>query len=88
MLVRDISFITIPIYARLLSPEQLGEVKIYDSWLQIAVMAMICLLFKPWGQNMVGKWEAICRHGMCSICWRQRLSVLPAKQYCLSSWEF
>lgn len=46
MLVRGISFITTPIYTRLLSTEQFGEVRVYDSWLQIAVPIMSLCLWK------------------------------------------
>ena len=46
MLVRGISFLSTPIYTRLMSTEQIGIVKIYDSWLQIAVPFMSLCLWK------------------------------------------
>ena len=44
MLIRGISFATTPIYTRLLSTEQFGQIRVYESWLQIAVPIMsLCL---------------------------------------------
>ena len=34
MLIRGISFATTPIYTRLLSTEQFGQIRVYESWLQ------------------------------------------------------
>ena len=46
MLVRGISFITTPVFTRLLSTEQFGQVRVYESWLQIAVPIMSLCLWK------------------------------------------
>lgn len=46
ILVRGISFITTPLYTRLLSTEQFGEIRVYESWLQIAVPIMSLCLWK------------------------------------------
>lgn len=46
ILVRGISFITTPIYTRLLSTEQFGQIRVYESWLQIAVPIMSLCLWK------------------------------------------
>lgn len=46
LLVRGISFLTTPIYTRLLSTEQFGEIRVYESWLMIAVPIMSLCLWK------------------------------------------
>lgn len=46
LLVRGVTFITTPIYTRLLSTEQFGEIRVYESWLQIAVPIMSLCLWK------------------------------------------
>lgn len=46
MLVRGITFLTTPIFTRLLSTEQFGEIRVYESWLQIAVPIMSLCLWK------------------------------------------
>lgn len=46
LLVRGISFITTPVYTRLLSTEQFGQIRVYESWLQIAVPVMSLCLWK------------------------------------------
>lgn len=46
MLVRGVSFLTTPIFTRLLSTEQFGQVRVYESWLQIAVPIMSLCLWK------------------------------------------
>lgn len=46
ILVRGISFITTPVYTRLLSTEQFGQIRVYESWLQIAVPVMSLCLWK------------------------------------------
>ncbi|MGN0355578.1 MAG: lipopolysaccharide biosynthesis protein [Muricoprocola sp.] len=46
ILVRGISFITTPVFTRLLSTEQFGQIRVYESWLQIAVPVMSLCLWK------------------------------------------
>lgn len=46
LFVRGITFITTPIYTRLLSTAQYGEVRVYESWLLIAVPVMSLCLWK------------------------------------------
>lgn len=46
ILVRAISFITTPVFTRLLSTEQFGQIRVYESWLQIAVPIMSLCLWK------------------------------------------
>lgn len=46
LLIRGISFITTPLYTRLLSTEQFGQIRVYESWLQIAVPIMSLCLWK------------------------------------------
>lgn len=46
ILVRGISFLTTPIYTRLVSTSQYGEIRIYESWLLIAVPVMSLCLYR------------------------------------------
>ena len=46
ILIRGITFITTPVFTRLLSTEQFGEIRVYESWLQIAVPIMSLCLWK------------------------------------------
>ncbi|SEG19005.1 Membrane protein involved in the export of O-antigen and teichoic acid [Eubacterium ruminantium] len=46
ILVRGISFLTTPIYTRLVSTAQYGEIRIYESWLLIAVPVMSLCLYR------------------------------------------
>lgn len=46
LLIRGITFLTTPILTRLLSTEQLGQIRVYESWLQIAMPVMSLCLWK------------------------------------------
>lgn len=46
LLVRGITFIITPIYTRLVSTEQFGELRVYDSWLLIVVPIMSLCLYR------------------------------------------
>lgn len=46
LFVRGITFITTPIYTRLLTTAQYGEVRVYESWLLIAAPVMSLCLWK------------------------------------------
>lgn len=46
LFIRGISFITTPLYTRLLTTAQYGQIKVYESWLLIAVPVMSLCLWK------------------------------------------
>ena len=46
VLVRGITFLTTPVYTRLVSTEQYGVIRIYESWLLIAVPVMSLCLYR------------------------------------------
>lgn len=46
LLVRGLTFLTTPIYTRLLSTTQYGEIRVYESWLLIAAPIMSLCLWK------------------------------------------
>lgn len=46
LFVRGITFLTTPIYTRLLSTAQYGEIRVYESWLLIAAPVMSLCLWK------------------------------------------
>lgn len=46
LLVRGITFLTTPIYTRLVSTTQYGQIRIYESWLLIAVPVMSLCLYR------------------------------------------
>ena len=46
LFIRGISFLTTPLYTRLLSTAQYGQIKVYESWLLIAVPVMSLCLWK------------------------------------------
>ncbi|MDO4522280.1 MAG: polysaccharide biosynthesis C-terminal domain-containing protein [Eubacteriales bacterium] len=46
LLVRGITFLTTPIYTRLLSQEQYADIRLYESWLLIAVPTLSLCLWK------------------------------------------
>lgn len=46
LIVRGISFLTTPIYTRLVSTAQYGEIRVYESWLLITVPIMSLCLYR------------------------------------------
>lgn len=46
LFIRGITFLTTPIYTRLLSKAQYGEIRVYESWLLIMVPVMSLCLFR------------------------------------------
>ena len=46
LFIRGLTFLTTPIYTRLLSTAQYGEIRIYESWLLIMVPVMSLCLFR------------------------------------------
>ncbi len=51
---RGIAYITTPLYTRLLSPEQYGQVSIYLTWFQVfGIIAMFCLSYGVFNNGMV-----------------------------------
>lgn len=46
LFIRGISFLTTPLYTRLLTTAQYGQIKVYESWLLIAVPVMSLCLWK------------------------------------------
>lgn len=46
LFIRGITFLTTPIYTRLLSKAQYGEIRVYESWLLIMVPIMSLSLFR------------------------------------------
>ncbi|MGN0332561.1 MAG: oligosaccharide flippase family protein, partial [Lachnospiraceae bacterium] len=46
LFIRGITFLTTPIYTRLLSTAQYGEIRVYESWLLIMVPIMSLSLFR------------------------------------------
>ena len=46
LFIRGITFLTTPVYTRLLSAAQYGEIRVYESWLLIMVPVMSLCLFR------------------------------------------
>ena len=44
--IRGLTFLTTPIYTRLLTTAQYGQIRVYESWLQIMVPIMSLCLFR------------------------------------------
>lgn len=54
IVTKGIAYITTPLYTRLLTPEQYGEVSIYLTWVQIfGIIAMFCLSYGVFNNGMV-----------------------------------
>ena len=46
LLVRGVSFLATPIYTRLLTPEQYGQIRVYDAWLLLLVPVLSLCLYR------------------------------------------
>lgn len=54
LITSGISYITTPLYTRLLSPEEYGQVSVYLTWMQVfGIIAMFCLAYGVFNNGMV-----------------------------------
>ena len=54
IITKGIAYITTPLYTRLLSPEEYGQVSVYLTWVQVfGIVAMFCLSYGVFNNGMI-----------------------------------